>query len=312
MNRLAAPFRVVEVLERAPAKVNLALHVVGRRPNGYHELDSIVAFATVADEIEAAPAAADSFSINGPAARHLGNTANNLVMVARDRLRAHLAAKDFSAPAVSLRLIKRLPVAGGIGGGSADAAAALRALVRLWGAPVAPAELDALALAIGADVPMCLAGRPARVRGIGERLMPLAPFPSLDMVLVNPGVGVSTPSVFSALARRDNPPLDAPDAWGTAAQTIAALSRMRNDLEAAARSLAPEIGTALEALAATDALLVRMSGSGATCFGLYEKAEGARRAARDIAARHRHWYVAACRSCYGVESHGSRTPEAPS
>lgn len=305
MTRFATPFRIIEVLERAPAKINLALHVVGRRTDGYHELDSIVAFATVADEIEAAPAVADDFSVSGPGSKHLADGPGNLVLLARDRLRAHLGACGLSAPPVSLRLVKRLPVAGGIGGGSADAAATLRALVRLWEAPVRLEELSALALSLGADVPMCLTGRPARVRGIGERLTPLAPFPSLDMVLVNPGVAVSTPAVFSALTERENPPLDCPEAWGTAAQTVAALSRMRNDLEAAARSIAPEIGSALEALRATDALLVRMSGSGATCFGLYAKAEGARRAALEIAARHRRWYVTVCRSCYGVESHRS-------
>ena len=179
-------------------------------------------------------------------------------------------------------LEKNLPIASGIGGGSADAAATLRALVRLWNAAVTPAELADLARSVGADVPMCLASRPLLAEGIGDRLRPLAPFPTFDMVLVHPGRAVPTPEVFRTLRSRANPALEVPRRWGRLPEAVAALSAMRNDLESAAQEIAPEIGLAKSRLEEGGALLARMSGSGASCFGIFSGAEAARAATRQI------------------------------
>ncbi len=190
----------------------------------------------------------------------------------------------------ALRLIKRLPVAAGIGGGSADAAAALRLVARLWSVPL-PAR-DAV-LALGADVPVCLAGQPARMTGIGERLAPLR-LPPFWMVLVNPGLPVPTGAVFAGLDRADNPPLPDPPPFADAAALFAWLAATRNDLEAPARALAPCLTTVLAALAAQPGCaLARMSGSGATCFGLFAAEAPARTAAEAIARSEPAWWVAA-------------------
>lgn len=294
-----SPHAVIEVIEQAAAKINLALHVTGRLADGYHELDSIVTFANLVDDLHLLPAKVDALSVSGPFAGALG-TGPNLAETARDALRALAAARGCDAFPVEIRLVKNLPVASGIGGGSADAAAVLRGLARLWEAPADEADLSRIARTIGADVPMCLASRPLSARGTGEIVEPLAPFPSFDMVLVNPNVAVSTPAVFVALACRDNPPTEPPAAWGTARQAVIHLSRLRNDLESPARSIAPVIGTVLREIAATGALLTRMSGSGATCFGIYDGAEAAERAAAAIADRHPEWYARACRTRYGI------------
>lgn len=290
---------VIEVIEQAPAKINLALHVTGRRPDGYHELDSVVTFANLVDDVHVFPARQDRLTLAGPYAGALGS-GTNLVETARDRLRALIVERGGTAPAVEIRLAKNLPVASGIGGGSADAAAALRGLTRLWEATVSKADLAGLAETLGADVPMCLVSRPVAARGIGEVLEPLVPFPSFDMVLVNPGEAVATPAVFAALEKRENSPPTYPAAWGTAREAAAHLAAMRNDLEAPARKIAPAIGDVLDEIAATGPWLARMSGSGATCFGLYEGAEPARQAAAAISARHPGWYVRACRTRYGI------------
>lgn len=261
------------IVERAPAKVNLALHVTGRRADGYHQIDSLVAFAGTSDTVALRPGPL-SLRIDGPFAAGLS---------AQDNL--CLDAARLAGGGAAITLTKMLPVASGIGGGSADAAAVLRGLARM-GHPL-PAGPERL----GADVPVCLAARPARMRGVGELVTPLPAFPAVPAVLVNPGVALPTPQVFAALVRRDNPGLPDLPAFGGPAALTAWLALTRNDLEPAARTLAPVIGQVLEALSATGASVARMSGSGATCFGLYDGPALAHAAAASL-ARHGWWAVA--------------------
>lgn len=271
--------------EDAPAKVNLCLHVTGRRADGYHLLDSLVVFAGTGDRVTAAPGQGLALRLEGPEAAGLAAEPDNLVL---------RAARTMGVAEASLTLWKGLPVASGIGGGSADAAACLRALARLTGRGLPDAGA---VLALGADVPVCLAGRPARMRGVGEALSPLPPLPPVWMVLANPRVAVSTPQVFAGLGRRDNPAL--PDLPAQGWRDAAALARWlaaatRNDLEAPARAVAPVIGDVLAALAAAPGcLLARMSGSGATCFGLFARDTEARAAAAALRAARPLWWVAA-------------------
>ena len=271
----------------APAKINLWLHVTGRRADGYHELDSLVAFADVGDRLSIAPADGLSLTVSGPFAAALGAAAENLVLRAARALALHCGVPAEAA----LHLEKNLPVASGIGGGSADAAAALRLCARLWRVEIEEAALAEVALSLGADVPVCLAGETVRMTGIGERLAPLVPPPPTPAVLINPGVAVSTGQVFGALAGRFSPPAAVRDG------DFAALARAnRNDLEAPAIALAPEIARALAVLGTAPALrLARMSGSGATCFGLFNRDDAASEAARAIGAAHPSWWIAACR-----------------
>jgi 4-diphosphocytidyl-2-C-methyl-D-erythritol kinase len=279
------------VFERACAKINLALAVVGRREDGYHLLESLVTFTAFSDRIGLSPADEDRFTLSGRFSEGLARDGGNLVLRARDRLRNALIATGQGAPAVHIHLEKNLPVASGIGGGSADAAAALRGLLSLWNAEVSKDALDAIAVSLGADVPMCLASRPLVARGIGEDITPVA-MPSLAIVLANPLVGVSTPAVFNALASPHNPPLvlETDTGWP---ETIA---RLRNDLEPPARRLCPQIGLIAESLAGTDAYLVRMSGSGATCFALYRSDAAAATAAQTLSRRHPQWFFTATRT----------------
>ena len=268
--------------EFAAAKINVTLHVTGRRADGYHRLDSLVCFADVGDVVSARPAPDLSLAITGPEGAGLLAEPDNLV------LRAARAMGQGAA----LVLDKRLPLASGIGGGSADAAATLRLLARLTGAPLPDA---AAVLRLGADVPVCLAGRVCRMQGVGEVLAPAPPLPPVWAVLANPRVAVPTPQVFAALRSRDNPPMpDRLPAWPDAAALAGWLASQRNDLEPAAVTLAPAIGDTLAALAALPgALLARMSGSGATCFALFASAQAARSAACALARPD--WWVAAAR-----------------
>ena len=269
----------------ARAKVNLALHVVGRRADGYHLLDSLVVFAELGDRITAAPGQGQGLRlmVTGPQGGGLAADADNLCL---------RAARAMSGPGALITLDKQLPVASGIGGGSADAAATLQVLARLWRAPLPDA---AAVLALGADVPVCLAGRPARMEGVGEVLSPLPPLPAAWLVLVNPGVAVATPAVFRALERRDNPGLPvALPRLATAAELAAFLQTQRNDLEAPAMLLAPVIGQALAALSAQpDCLIARMSGSGATCFGLFPDERSATAATAALRRAQPGWWVEA-------------------
>ena len=284
------------LVEPAPAKINLALAVTGRREDGYHLLDSLVTFTAFGDRIGLAPAAGDRFTLSGRFGGALSADGDNLVTRARDRLRAALAASGQAAAAVHIHLEKNLPIASGIGGGSADAAATLRGLLKLWRATLPGGALDALALGLGADVPMCLAGRPLLARGVGEEITRVC-LPALPMVLANPLVGVSTPAVFQALASRNNPPL----ALAGAAGWADALASLRNDLEPPARRLCPQIAVIAESLATTGPALVRMSGSGATCFALYETDAAAEHAAASLSRRHPHWFFAATRTLEGTD-----------
>lgn len=280
-------------VEHAPAKVNLALHVTGRRADGYHLLETLAVFTAAGDRIAAAPAQADAFSTTGPFAASLdADAGDNLVLRARDLMRG-LAA---GAPPVALTLEKHLPVASGIGGGSSDAAATLRALARLWRLSIPRETLAQAAAALGADLPMCLAARTLVARGAGEEIEPVCGLPPLAMVLANPGVAVATPAVFAALQDRANPPLPPRPARQSFAALVEWLAAARNDLEAPALSLAPPIADALAALRANGAALARMSGSGATCFGLFSSAAAAARAAAAIAAHRPSWYVKATRT----------------
>lgn len=281
------------ISETAPAKVNLALHVTGRRGDGYHLLDTLVVFAEAADRVTVRPAAGDTLTLTGPFAGGLPADDANLVARARDMLRARAGGRAFP---VAIALEKNLPVAAGIGGGSSDAAATLRALARLWGLGLGADELAGAALALGADLPMCLAAEPLVARGIGEALTPVAGLPQLHMVLANPGVAVATPAVFGALTRRDGAALPALPARPDFAGLAGWLSATRNDLEAAAAALAPDIASCLAALRGSGAALARMSGSGATCFGLFGSRQDAARAAAAIAAARPSWYIAATRT----------------
>jgi 4-diphosphocytidyl-2-C-methyl-D-erythritol kinase len=278
--------------EAAPAKINLSLRVLGRRPDGYHELQSLVVFADCGDVLAGEPAADLRLDIAGPFASALAGDPDNLVLRAARLLADHLGRK----PGAHLALEKNLPVASGIGGGSADAAAALRLLARLWNAEVTHAELASLALRLGADVPVCLDGSPAMMRGRGESIVRIHGLPRFWLVLANPRVAVSTADVFRLLAApdlgersagREMPPTGALDAL------IGWLDDNGNDLEAPALKLAPVIVAVIEALAsAKDCRLARMSGSGATCFGLFEQENQARAAQAAIARARPDWWVA--------------------
>ena len=271
------------------AKINLTLHITGRRDDGYHELDSLVVFAGIGDEIEIAPAPQITLEIYGPFAAALrAADAENLVVAAARTLAARYGIET----GARLRLDKQLPVAAGLGGGSADAAAAIHGLVRLWGIDAPAAELYALAASLGADVPVCLAGRPSFVGGIGERIVRAPALPPAWLVLVNPGIPLSTAAVFAA---REGG-FSAPARWREPISDLRALaSRLaecRNDLEAPALALVPEIREALATLRDTaGCMLARMSGSGATGFGLYAVEPAATAAARRIATTQPEWWV---------------------
>ncbi|MEM8731270.1 MAG: 4-(cytidine 5'-diphospho)-2-C-methyl-D-erythritol kinase [Pseudomonadota bacterium] len=269
-----------EVAGFAPAKVNLSLHVTGQRDDGYHLLDSLVAFADIGDQVTVSSDAALSLTIDGPEAAGLFAEDDNLVLRAARFLDPGRGAR--------IRLTKHLPVASGIGGGSADAAATIRALCALWQQPLpAPHRLAAL----GADVPVCLHGKPCRMRGIGDDLEAIPDLPPLDVLLVNPRVSVPTAAVFAGLASRHNPPMTDPppaDHHGF----LDWLKEQRNDLAAPAIAYAPEIEKVLQELEALKPLHCAMSGSGATCFALFPKGTTAAQAERSVAAVHPQWWVA--------------------
>ncbi|WP_279483743.1 4-(cytidine 5'-diphospho)-2-C-methyl-D-erythritol kinase [Aureimonas sp. SK2] len=279
----------------ARAKINLALHVVGRRADGYHELESLVAFAEVGDRLEISPGPRDALTVDGPLGVGVPTDGANLVLKALALAQELAPQAGVRLAPLAIRLTKHLPHAAGIGGGSADAGALLAFLSSRH--PSLGSLLADRCLALGADVPMCLNGEAAVVRGIGERAERLAALPSLPLLLVNPGVPVATPAVFAGLGCRDNPPLPLPPAAGFAdLETLAAyLAAARNDLEAPARALAPAIGEALQAVEASGARFARMSGSGATVFGLFAAETEAKAAARAIAAAHPGWWVEATR-----------------
>jgi len=282
------------VRRAAPAKLNLYLHVLGRRADGYHLLDSLVAFADVGDEVTAAPAAALSLALEGPFAPALAGEKpdGNLVW----RAAIALAGRAGRAPAVALTLRKNLPVASGIGGGSSDAAATLAALAELWQLDLSSPRFADLAAALGADVPVCLLGRTAWLGGVGEAVTPAPALPAAWVVLANPGVAVSTPAVFKAREGAFSAPARFEAGAPDAAALASLLQARRNDLTEAAISVAPEISDVLQALQSLpDALVVRMCGSGATCFALFATEAAARNGAQRLAATHPRWWTAAAR-----------------
>jgi 4-diphosphocytidyl-2-C-methyl-D-erythritol kinase len=277
----------VTASETAHVKLNLALHVRRRRADGYHDIETLFAFCADGDTIAAGPADALTLTIDGPFADGLSTGADNLVLRAADALRR--AAGTTAGAAI--RLTKRLPVASGIGGGSADAAAALRLLGRLWGVAVPGAELHAIAAALGADVPACLASRACRGDARGDALTPVdeATLAGMPALLVNPRVAVPTGPVFAGWDGADRGPLAAGD-------PLAAALAGRNDLEPPARAIAPAVADAVTLLAAGDGVrLARMSGSGATCFALYASAEARDAAAARIMAARPGWWRLATR-----------------
>lgn len=266
--------------ELAPAKINLFLHVTGKRADRYHLLDSLVVFAGIGDRLHAEPSDGLSLSLTGAFAAGLAGEGDNLV------LRAARALADAAgiAPNAAIVLEKNLPVASGIGGGSADAAAALRLLSRLWGVALDPAMMYRLAERLGADVPVCLSGQPTRMRGVGEQLDPAPTMPACGLVLVNPGVALGTADVFRARAGGFSAQADLPAGWVSAAAMAAGLRGLTNDLQPPAVALCPVIGEVLAALTARPGcLLARMSGSGATCFGLFPDPDRAAKEAASLA-----------------------------
>jgi 4-diphosphocytidyl-2-C-methyl-D-erythritol kinase len=268
-----------DLTEVAPAKVNLFLHVLGRRADGYHLLDSLVVFADVGDTLRAEPAKTLSLTVEGPFAGRLAAEPDNLVL----RAARALATEAGVSAGGRLVLAKHLPVASGIGGGSADAAAALRLLCRLWRIEPDPGDLARLAGALGADVPVCLDGRASRMGGIGDHLEPVAGLPPCGIALVNPGMALATAEVFRVRIGPWSARAELPAAWRDAGELAGDLRRQRNDLQPAAIALCPVIGNALSLLEAVPGcLLARMSGSGATCFGLFADAIMARRAASGL------------------------------
>jgi 4-diphosphocytidyl-2-C-methyl-D-erythritol kinase len=286
----------------APAKINLFLHITGRRPanaelGGYHELESLVVFAQDAaacDRLTVEPDENLSLTLDGPQAAALDQAGDDNLVLRAARLLQPMNLGSGTGKGAALRLTKTLPVASGIGGGSADAAATLHALRALWQIEIDDDTLAQAALKLGADVPVCLHGKAVTMSGIGEVMTPLPALPPIWLVLVNPGIALSTKEVFAALAGRFGPPMPLQRKAGSAADLAILLRERRNDLEAPARFLAPEIDPVLSALKAqAGCLLSRLSGSGATCFGLFASQREAEFAARNISRAYPKWWVAA-------------------
>lgn len=270
----------------APAKVNLTLHVTGKRPDGKHLLDSLVGFANVGDIVTFTQGAPSGLTVSGPEAAGVPADDSNLV--------AKVAAAFWPAEPLQIHLLKNLPVASGIGGGSADAAACFRAICQLTGARAEARDMQTL-LSLGADIPMCVQSAPARIGGIGEEITPVRGLPHLPIVLVNPRVEVSTAAAFALLDQPDNAPMvDFPRDLSDQSTLIQWLKRQRNDLQSAAIRVAPVISQVLNNIAATPhCRLARMSGSGATCFGLFDTPQQAEKAAKALQTENPDWWVVA-------------------
>jgi 4-diphosphocytidyl-2-C-methyl-D-erythritol kinase len=272
----------------APAKVNLLLHVGDRRADGYHDLQSLVAFASVGDELRLEQSESLSLAIEGAFASSLASDETNLALRAARALSATTANRGH----VHIVLRKNLPVASGIGGGSADAAATLRGLVHLWQLDIDRSALLRIAEDLGSDVPVCMSSMPSWMEGRGERVTELPPLPALSLVLVNPGIAISTGAVFDALTRRRGIEGTMPTVFSNPDTLLEFLRVTSNDLEPAALSIAPVIGDVLKALAGTRNIeLARMSGSGATCFGLFRSERDAVAAASSLRQARRDWWV---------------------
>lgn len=281
------------IVRSAPAKINLALHVVGQRSDGYHLLDTLVTFADIGDTITVEPDDTLTLSISGPFAAQLDGDADaNLVMRAARLLADVAQSSGRSCPGAHIGLEKALPIASGVGGGSADAAATLHALNDLWQLGLDVAALSQIGLPLGADIPMCLAAEPARVTGIGEHVAPGPRLPDHALLLINPRVPVATPHVFRGLTRRDHPPMpELPEAWRDLDHLVDWLQPTRNDLQPAAETIAPVITDVLALMRDLPGCqFARMSGSGATCFGIFADG-GAIEAANIVREIRPEWWV---------------------
>ena len=266
----------------AHAKVNLTLHVVGQRANGYHDLQSLVCLTEFGDQVHLSPASEFGFHVTGPYALGIPVDDSNLVVQAAESM-AHKYSRSLNCKIV---LEKNLPMASGIGGGSSDAAAAMKALSQFWSVPLP--NVDEL-MTLGADIPVCMSTGLTLMEGAGEQITHLSPAPNWGLLLVNPNVGVSTPAVFHSLRSKNNPQMQ-----GTfeKCQDIAWLCHQRNDLEPPAVALVPEVAAVIDAISATPQCQVaRMSGSGATCFGIFPALNQAQTAARTLQHAHPDWWV---------------------
>lgn len=281
----------------APAKINLYLHVTGRLDNGYHTLDSLIAFADIGDSVSIEPAQDFEFNITGPYAASFSakerdaspNSSNIAVQAAWMMARA--AQKNLN---LKITLTKNMPLAGGIGGGSSDAAAVAWGLAEWWNIPKGSHYLPGIMARLGADVPVCFGCQPARVRGIGDVMDPAPPMDEVPVVLVNPGRACPTPEVFKLFSGDFREPKAIPANLTHFEDFIDFLKKRGNDLEGAAAEIVPEINTVLECLAEQKGCaLARMSGSGATCFGIFDNERAAHKAAKHIAARYKAWWVKA-------------------
>jgi len=278
----------------APAKINLFLHVGGQRADGYHDICSLAAFAGIGDRLEGKLAGGLALAISGRLGEGLSNGEDNLVVRAARALQAWARGNALQIDGAQLHLEKNLPLASGIGGGSSDAAATLMLLNALWRLNANHADLQGIGATLGADVPVCLRATATLMEGVGERLTPWPTLPHLPVLLANPGASVMTAGVFRALEERsgtDAPPLVE---FRSPAEVASWLASRCNDLEAPARCVAPVIGGVLAEISATPGCLIaRMSGSGATCFGIYETDSAASTAAAKLSLHHRDWWVVA-------------------
>ncbi len=280
------------IRERARAKINLTLHVLGKRADGYHELDSLVVFADLCDELSFTPAPDDHLSMEGPFAGAVDG--ENLILKAKRAVSGWLGREIHG----DFRLDKHIPVAAGLGGGSSDAAATLRILLRAYGDPASAERFIEKAAAVGADVPVCLYNRAAWMRGLGERVTPAANVTALPAILVNPRIKVSTAEVFKRLNAAPYRPDEIPASplpgadFSTPEKAAASLMHGRNDLEPPAVAIEPAVERALEAIRRQEGcLLARLSGSGPTCFGLFLTREAAKLAAEAVGREHSGWWV---------------------
>jgi 4-diphosphocytidyl-2-C-methyl-D-erythritol kinase len=273
------------ISERAAAKINLFLHVGERRADGFHPLQSLVVFTAMSDVLDIESAFSLSLKVQGPFAKGLDGESDNLVL---------RAARALDSKGAALTLTKNLPVASGIGGGSADAAAALRGLNRFWNSEKEELGLREIAAGLGSDIPACVLSAPCFMEGRGEVLRPAQSMPRIAMLLVNPGVAVPTKDVFAALQTRSGADMTLPEGrFQDTADLLRFLETTRNDLEEPARRIQPVIGETLSALAGLPgALLARMSGSGATCFAIFPDDDCCARAADALKQAQPNWWVA--------------------
>tara|TARA_R110002126_G_scaffold69696_13_gene175757 strand:+ start:9556 stop:10443 length:888 start_codon:yes stop_codon:yes gene_type:complete len=281
--------------EHAPAKINLALHVTGQRHDGYHLLDSLVVFSRFGDQISGYMSDENALVIKGQFAVELGDGdhSDNLILKARNILADYAKQNGISVSPVHLTCEKNIPIASGLGGGSADAAATFRLLIDLWKLDIPSSDLSDMALQLGADVPMCLLSNPLIARGIGEDITPINIVTDCYMILANPLVAVSTPEVFNLLASKDNSALTCASQITEQAQLIDIMVHSRNDLELPAKIISPDIQICIDELISTKPLFARMSGSGASCFALYNDHDQMNGALKTLRQNRPDWFVVA-------------------